>query len=100
MAALQYKENSVVYTVDINPVESQSANHICIQKDARLLISDDVDNKPLDLVFFDCHEFDVHVHMFIRLKDAGIITDKTVLALHDTNLHYAQYAGFSYQKES
>lgn len=29
--------------------------------------------------------------MYKRFKEQGIITDQTVIALHDTNLHYAPY---------
>ena len=96
LEAIKDKPNGKVYTVDINHVDSQSANHKCIIKDACQLTPDDVDNLPLDLVFFDCHELDVQLTMFNRLREAGLITPKTILILHDTNLHSENYMGFSY----
>lgn len=37
--------------------------HKFIHKDAALLVPDDVDNKALDMVFFDCHVVDVQMNM-------------------------------------
>jgi hypothetical protein len=45
-----------------------------------------VDNKPLDLVFFDCHVYEGCLSLFHRLRRAGVITDKTIICIHDTNL--------------
>ena len=83
-------EHGVVYTVDMNPLEARAPNHKVIIKDARHMTYDDVDAEPLDLVFFDCHDI-VQLHIFCQLRNVGAITDRTVLALHDTNLHYAPY---------
>ncbi len=75
-----------VYTVDIHPVERRAHNHICIQKDCRALTSDDVPEQ-IDLVFYDCHVFEAQMAMHQSLIRQRVITDRTVLALHDTNLH-------------
>ncbi len=49
----------VCVQVDIRKVAPvDSTRHICIQKDAALLDAADVDNQPLDLVFFDAHALD------------------------------------------
>src|ERR1700742_4836 len=48
-------EGARVYTVDLNPVRTVGPGHVTIQKDAALIAPEDVENKPLDLVFFDCH---------------------------------------------
>ncbi len=37
--------------------------------------------------------------MLHRLTNQGLLTDRTVLALHDTNLHPYQSAGWAYQVE-
>ena len=56
--------NGIVYTVDVNPVKLRHATrHKFIQKDAKYLTPQDVDNKPLDLVLFDCHVLDVQMEM-------------------------------------
>jgi predicted O-methyltransferase YrrM len=77
----------MVYSVDIRPVHPLGPNHIAIQRDAGSICPADVDETPLDLVFFDCHVYDAQMAMFHRLRAAGMITSRTVLALHDTNLH-------------
>lgn len=82
--------NGTLYTVDLNPVPVQAPNHKVLVKNALNLTSQDVDNKPVDLVFFDCHDM-VQMQIYYRFVSEGIITDQTVLALHDTNLHYAPY---------
>lgn len=92
------KSTCVLYTVDINPIPQVAPNHNIIIKNALHLTPDDMDNKPLDLVFFDCHDI-VQLDVYKNLKSNGLITDKTILALHDTNLHYAPYNRFGHYVE-
>jgi hypothetical protein len=80
----------VVYTCDIKPVPKLDSNHVVIIKNALDLTAADVDNQPIELLFFDCHDM-VQMEMYNRFVSQGIITDTTVIALHDTNLHYAPY---------
>ena len=90
MAMCRSGPDSVMYTVDVQPCVKQSDNHRVIVKDVRELDARDLDDAPLDLVFYDCHcmvQMDAHV----RLERLGLITDRTVIALHDTNLHYPPY---------
>ena len=75
----------VVYTCDVNDVDKINENHVVIKKDAADLVAEDFDGFPLELVFFDCHVYEAQMKAFEVLSKAGIITDKTVLALHDTN---------------
>jgi len=82
--------DTTVYTVDFNNVPRQADNHKVIVKNAIDLTIEDVDNKPIDLIFFDCHDM-IQLEIYKRLVDSGIITDETVLALHDTCLHYEPY---------
>lgn len=79
------KPNGIVYTCDVNDVRKINANHITIKKSAADLTPEDFDGIPLELVFFDCHVYDAQMKAFDTLSKAGIITDKTVLVLHDTN---------------
>ena len=76
-----------VYSCDINTVKKLTHNHTPITKDAATLSATDVDNTPLDLVFFDCHNLEAQMTCFQNLTEAGIITNKTILALHDTGTH-------------
>lgn len=91
--------NSQIYTIDINPVPIMGTNHKCIEKNAVLIEASDIDNEPLNLVFFDCHDYNVQMILYHRLKDMNMITDKTVLMLHDTNLHPYQRVPWSYPLE-
>ena len=89
VAALDNVAGSV-YTVDINPVPVIAPNHKVIVKNALHLTSHDVDDKPLDMVFFDCHDI-IQMDIFQHFVEQGMIQDHTVLALHDTNLHYEPF---------
>jgi O-methyltransferase len=87
-----------IYTVDVNPVPVVASNHVCIHKNARDLTREDVHGKRLDLVFFDCHDYDAQMTVFLKLTVMGLITPATVIALHDTNLHYGvKIADFAYE---
>lgn len=97
LQALNFRPDSMVYTVDIQPVAQQGNFHKCIQKDARDITPEDVDNKPLDFVFFDCHEFEVQMTLYERLRACNVIDDNTILALHDTGLHEHQFIGWAYE---
>jgi len=77
-----------VYTVDRNTVIAQAANHSCIQKDALMITAEDLDNTIMEIVYFDCHDYDVQMAVYHNLVKFGLINSETILALHDTNLHY------------
>lgn len=96
LQAVKWDVNTAVYTVDINPVPSQASNHFTIQKDVALLQPEDVHALPLDLVFFDAHVLDQQMNMFVKFVNLGLITDDTIIALHDTNLHPKKTAQWSY----
>jgi hypothetical protein len=88
-----------VYTVDIHPVPSKAINHVTIQKDARNLKPEDVSREPIDLLLFDCHMYDVQFDCYHHFTREQIITDNTVLAFHDTNLHPTQTVDWAYPVE-
>lgn len=89
----------VVYTIDIRPVPKVAENHFPIIMDARLITPATIGDAPLDLVFLDCHEYEVQMEMISRLREQNMITDRTILALHDTNLHPTQSAPWAYEIE-
>ncbi|MCK9371031.1 class I SAM-dependent methyltransferase [Candidatus Dojkabacteria bacterium] len=81
--------DGMVYTTDWGvdgETPKQGANHKVIVKNAADVTPGDLDNEPVDLVFFDCHAYEAELCVFQNLKRAGIITDKTIFAFHDTNL--------------
>lgn len=78
-----------VYTVDWGidgPIPIQGRNHTVITKNVADLTPEELGNEPVDLVFFDCHSYEASLCIFQKLRRASIITDQTILALHDTNL--------------
>lgn len=95
--ATQGLPGSTIYTIDLNPVPIMGPNHKCIQKNAALIEASDIDNEPLNMVFFDCHEYNVQMTLFNRLKEQNMINDHTVLLLHDTNLHPYKKVPWAYQ---
>ena len=64
-----------------------------------MLNAADVGGKPLDLIFFDCHDYSAQWDMFHRLRKESVITDDTVLSFHDTNLHPRQIVQWAYPVE-
>jgi len=83
-------ECGTVYTCDLNPVPCLAPNHKTLVKNCLHITPEDLDDQPLDLVFFDCHD-DVQKTIFDRLVELNLITDATIIALHDTGLHFAPY---------
>jgi predicted O-methyltransferase YrrM len=90
LQALSFNNNGVLYTCDINPVPKLADNHKLLIKNALDVTLEDLDNKPLDLVFFDCHHM-LQMEVYHRWVHHNIINDNTIIALHDTNLHYPPY---------
>lgn len=97
-------DNGTVYSVDWG-VDAHcpkfADNHVVIVKNVAELKAQDVDNEPVDLVFFDCHAYEASLCVYQNLYKTGIITDKTILVLHDTNLLPSENAlgfpGISYE---
>lgn len=80
-------DDGTVFTCDINPVAKQADNHIILHKNAMELTAEDLGNKPIEMIFFDCHDYNIQMLVFSRFKDIGVVDDHTVLTLHDTNTH-------------
>jgi hypothetical protein len=79
--------NGVVYTAEPLPMAGMWHNHRPLQRLAHEVEPRDLDYKPLDLVFFDAHDYASQVALYTGLSHAGIITERTLIALHDTGLH-------------
>lgn len=82
-------DKGTVYSVDwgVDGVTPQVAkNHKVIVKNTSDVTPDDLDNEPIDLVFFDCHAYEATLCAFQNLSRAGIFTSKTIFVFHDTNL--------------
>ena len=92
-------EGGSIYTVDINPVPTQSPNHFFIQSDIAHVNTDRLGKEPFDLVFFDCHEYEAQMKFLERMEASGLVNKNTILALHDTNPHPHKTAQWSYQNK-
>lgn len=79
-------EDGVVYTVDVIDVPLYKKNQILVKKSASLVTPEDFGNEPVQLIFFDCHDYNSSMQCFKTLVDTGIINDNTLIALHDTSL--------------
>ena len=79
-----------VFTIDINPVPNMGLNHYTIIKSAADVIPREDIGIKIDLIFFDCHHYEASLTFFNNMVEDGLITDDTILVLHDTNLHYNQ----------
>src|SRR3990167_9360698 len=97
--------NGTVYSVDwgVDGYTPELAdNHIVITKNVADVTPEDIGD-PIALVFFDCHAYEAELCVFQNLKKAGIITDKTIFAFHDTNLLPTElalgYPNISYEVE-
>lgn len=99
LAAIGAVPNGCVYTVDANSVPVLSPLHRFIHKLAQDVTPEDFDRRPLDLVFFDCHDFPQQLHAFNTLSRAGIITRDTYIALHDTGTHPKKLLPWSFRGE-
>ena len=89
----------IVYTVDLHPVPQRGENHRTIVKDVADLTASDLDEERFDLVFFDAHVYVPQMDLLKRLRQARLVDDDTVLALHDTHLHPTKTCEWAYPVE-
>ena len=91
---MEKSQNSIMYTVDKVKVPKMAENHHIIVKDAKDITCDDLDKckNSLGLLFFDCHNYEIQMSVFDLLKKHNMITNSTLLALHDTGfVNYYEY---------
>jgi len=83
-----------VFTADINAsgAETRGDNHKGIHKDCRLVTAEDLENKKIDLIFFDCHVYDAQLQTLENFFKLEIVDDSTLVAIHDTGLHSVEIA--------
>lgn len=52
----------------------------------------DIDNRPIDLVFFDAsHDLDINLATFEKIK--GVLSEKALVIVHDTGAWYGDFKG-------
>jgi hypothetical protein len=89
--------DGIVITLDLVDVPKVAPNHRVIVGDARNLRRADYGFEHIDLLFLDCHDYDVQMNLLNVLIDERLIDDDTVIALHDTNVHPYQSVNFAYR---
>jgi predicted O-methyltransferase YrrM len=87
LEALSFNKNGILYTCDLNQLYSLEENHKIIMKNPLDLTMNDLENKSVDLIFFDCND-KINMELYYNFANNKIINDTTILVLQDTNLHY------------
>lgn len=86
-----------VFTCDINPVPVLADNHCFIHKDAKRIKKEDLQGEKIELLFFDCHLYDVQMTLLRNLQKEKVVDDSLVIALHDTNTHPDKFVPWAYE---
>ena len=55
---------------------------------AAALTPADVQGRVIDLLFLDAHNIPAQMALLGRLSAAGVVTEATIVAVHDTNFHF------------
>lgn len=90
-------DNGSVVTIDINLVPKIKDNHIIITKDVSNITISDLNHSYFGLIFLDAHVFIPQVNFIKKLLEFKVIDDRTIIAIHDTNLHPTKNTKSSYK---
>lgn len=90
-------QEGAVFTIDIKPVAKIAPNHFIIKGAAGLVGPQEFGKEPVDLVFFDCHNFLQQLKLLEKMEGAGLVDENTILALHDTNPHPRKTCKHAYE---
>lgn len=90
--ALKYRTDSVLYSIDVLEMQQRCDNHVRIQKSCSEVTTEDLNNSKIDIIFFDAHCVIPQLEFYHNMLKANLITDDTVLILHDTNCFHKPYA--------
>ena len=81
-----------VWSVDVNPIAPLGEYHRMIHKSAEDVTPEDIQFQHIDLLFFDCHVMG-QLDCLATLKEQ--ISDRTIIALHDTGTHATQLCSWA-----
>jgi hypothetical protein len=90
-------DNGKVFTCDINPMTQLADNHFFIHKDAAKITKEDLHGVKVELLFFDCHLYDVQMDLLKTLERDKMVDNNLIIALHDTNTHPQQFVPWAYE---
>lgn len=80
-------EKGKVVTIDITPLTPVANNHKVITKSAHSVQVSEIPLPHIDLLFFDAHDYESQMYFFYNMKNNGLISDNSIIALHDTGTH-------------
>ena len=86
-----------LFTIDLNSVIQKAPNHFVIQKDIGEVGVVDLLYTKIDLVFFDCHNYESQMKFYHNMIENKLIDEDTIIALHDTNLHPNKNCDWAYR---
>lgn len=76
---LNFDEINKILTPDLN-----LSQHVRIIKYAHEIVPQDLPIPRIDLIFFDAHDYDSQMSLFNKCVESGLISNRTIVALHDT----------------
>jgi predicted O-methyltransferase YrrM len=87
-------EDGKLYSYDINPATSHNDKRLKFyQKSQTEFLFSDVDNRKIDLAFFDDgHIFDINTNAFVKVIE--YLAPNAVIVVHDTGLHVVKKEPF------
>lgn len=85
------KKNSKLYSIDVCQMTKKGDNHVLIQKSCGDVNPDELNNSHIDILFFDAHRIWPQFEFYHKMRESKLITEKTILILHDTNLFHEPY---------
>jgi hypothetical protein len=86
-----------LFTIDLNRVSQKAPNHFVIQKDIGEVSVMDLLYTKIDMVFFDCHDYESQMKFYHNMIENKLIDDDTIISLHDTNLHPNKHCDWAYR---
>ena len=89
--AIKKRSDSCLFSIDILEMVKRSNNHITIQKSCSDVRLDDLNFRKIDILFLDAHTVIPQLDFYNYMVDKKLITDNTIIILHDTNLLYEPY---------
>ena len=90
-------QEGTVFTCDVNPVAQIANNHVVLIKNGIELDPSDFKQSKIELLFFDCHDYDVQMKILSNLQKNKMLADRVVLVLHDTNTHPYQSVSWAFE---
>ena len=92
-------DNGVVISIDVHKTPKVANNHVSIQQDAKLVEGISLGIKKIDLLFFDCHNYEAQMSFYHNMENNDFLNDETIIALHDTVTHGSQIVNWSYHTD-